>query len=450
MDIPDKDKFWIKCLSYIKNELSDQAYSTWFEGIKLTNLSLEELTIEVPNKFHYEWIEEKYRHLIDDAIKNSGSHPLVVNYSVVISNKSIDEIPALLNKDQPIPKSYKQQSRLNSRYIFDNFIEGKGNQFAKAAAYSVGETPGQTPFNPLLIYSNPGLGKTHLLQAIGNFSQSVNPSMKIVYLPSEKFMHYFIRSIQNNKSTEFVAEYRNVDMLLLDDVQFFQNKEQTQEQFFHLFNDLYQQGKQIVLTSDQHPNELIGLKDRLLSRFQSGLIVDMQPPDLETRIAILMKESEDNNLEIAYDILELLATSIKSDIRAMKGVLIRLLAISSLKNIDITNKLVKEVLENTLGPSLYNNVSIDFVINYVSKNMKISEKQLKGKSRTLEIALARQTAMYLSRELTNSSLVNIGTHLGGRDHSTVIHACKHIENKIMTDKDFKMKLNSIKNDILGK
>ena len=450
MEKIDKDIFWGKCLHYIKEELSDQAFSTWFEDIKLTSLSLEDLTIQVPNKFHYEWIEEKYRHLIDNAIKDAGSHPLVVNYSVVISNKSSDEIPVLLSKDKPIPKTYKQKSKLNSRYIFDNFIEGKGNQFAKAAAFSVSETPGQTPFNPLLIYSNPGLGKTHLLQAIGNFTLSINSSLKIVYLPSEKFMHYFIRSIQNNKSTEFVAEYRNVDMLLLDDVQFFQNKEQTQEQFFHLFNDLYQQGKQIVLTSDQHPSELTGLKDRLLSRFQSGLIVDMQPPDLETRIAILMKESEYNDLEIAYDIVELLATSIKSDIRAMKGVLIRLLAISSLKNIDITNKLAKEVLEEALGPSLFDDVSIDYVINYVSKSMKISEKQLQGKSRTLEIALARQTVMYLARELTNSSLVNIGMHLGGRDHSTVIHACKNIENKIVRDKDFKMKINNIKNDILGK
>ena len=446
----DKDIFWNKCLGFIKNEISNQAYSTWFEGITLISLSLEELTIQVPNKFHYEWIEEKYRHLIDSAIKKSGSHPLVVNYSVVISDKSIDEIPALLNKNHPIPTTYKQQSKLNIRYIFDNFIEGKGNQFAKAAAYSVGETPGQTPFNPLLIYSNPGLGKTHLLQAIGNFCLSINSSYKVVYLPSEKFMHHFIRSIQNNKSTEFVSEYRNVDVLLLDDVQFFQNKEQTQEQFFHLFNDLYQRGKQIVLTSDQHPSELTGLKDRLLSRFQSGLIVDVQPPDLETRIAILMKESEDNNLEIGYDILELLATSIKSDIRAMKGVLIRLLAISSLKNIDISNKLAKEVLEDTLGPVLFDNVSIDYVINYVSKVMKISEKQLKGKSRTLEIALARQTAMYLSRELTKSSLVNIGSHLGKRDHSTVIHACKHIEKKIISDNDFKIKINNMKNNILGK
>ena len=446
----DKDKFWNKCLSYIKNEISDQAYSTWFEGITLINLSLEELTIQVPNKFHYEWIEEKYRHLIDSAIKKSGSHPLVVNYSVVISDKSVDEIPALLNKNQPIPSTYKQQSKLNIRYVFDNFIEGKGNQFAKAAAYSVGETPGQTPFNPLLIYSNPGLGKTHLLQAIGNFCLSINPTYKVVYLPSEKFMHHFIKSIQNNKSTEFISEYRNVDVLLLDDVQFFQNKEQTQEQFFHLFNDLYQRGKQIVLTSDQHPSELTGLKDRLLSRFQSGLIVDVQPPDLETRIAILMKESEDNNLEISYEILELLATSIKADIRAMKGVLIRLLAISSLKNIDISNKLAKEVLEDTLGPVLFDNVSVDYVINYVSKAMKISEKQLKGKSRTLEIALARQTAMYLSRELTNSSLVNIGLHLGGRDHSTVIHACKHVEKKIVNDNNFKSKIYNMKNNILGK
>ena len=447
MEKIDKDKFWGNCLNYIKQELSEQAFSTWFEGITLTNLTFEELTIQVPNKFHYEWIEEKYRHLIDDAIKKTGSHPLVVNYSIVISNKSTDEIPALIHKDRPIPRTYKQRSKLNARYIFDNFIEGKSNQFAKAAAFSVAETPGQTPFNPLLIYSNPGLGKTHLLQAIGNSSLTIDNSMKVVYLPSEKFMHHFIRSIQNNKSTEFVSEYRNVDMILLDDVQFFQNKEQTQEQFFHLFNDLYQQGKQIVLTSDQHPSELTGLKDRLLSRFQSGLIVDMQSPDLETRIAILMKEAEFNELEISYDILELLATSIKSDIRAMKGVLVRLLAISSLKKIDITNKLAKQVLEETLGASAFDDVSIDYVINYISKKMKVSEKQLQSKSRRLEIALPRQIVMYLSRELTNASFVNIGMHLGGRDHSTVIHGCRVVEEKLEKDVAFSNTIKTIKNEL---
>ena len=269
----NKEEIWGKCLSYIKDRIQETAFQTWFDGVQVSSINKEDITLLVPNKFHYEWLESKYRTLIDESIKSIVTYPLIVNYTVPVTSKSSNEIPSFIEKkDAPtLPRQYKKNNVLNSRYTFDTFIEGKDNQFAKAAAFSVSETPGQTPFNPLLIYSNPGLGKTHLLQAIGNFTLSINSSMKIVYLPSEKFMHYFIRSIQNNKSTEFVAEYRNVDMLLLDDVQFFQNKEQTQEQFFHLFNDLYQQGKQIVLTSDQHPNELIGLKDRLLSRFQSGL-----------------------------------------------------------------------------------------------------------------------------------------------------------------------------------
>ena len=265
-----------------------------------------------------------------------------------------------------------------------------------------------------------------MIQAIGNKVIQTKPSLRVVYITSEQFMHYFIRSIQQNKSSEFASSYRNVDMLLLDDVQFFQSKQQTQEQFFHLFNDLYQKGKQIVLTTDKHPTELVGLKDRLISRFQSGLIADIQSADLETRIAILLKEAQEGGLEIPYNIVEFIATSIKNDIRAMKGALIRLLAISSLKRIDINMDLAKEVLEDMLGKSTFNNVTINHVIKYVSRELKISEKQLIGKGRTMEVAMARQIAMYLCREYTSSSLTNIGLYFGKRDHSTVILSLIHI------------------------
>ena len=302
-----KDDLWEKCLLYIKDRIQEQAFQTWFDGIIATSLNKEEITLQVPNQFHYEWLESKYRHLIDNALKEHAEHPLIVNYSVVISDKNIEEIPTLTSKEKPVPPGYQRKSQLNSRYIFENFIEGKSNQFAKAASFSVAETPGQTPYNPLLIYSNPGLGKTHLLQAIGNKIIMQNGNMRVVYLTSEKFMLDFISSIQKNRSTDFVNNYRNVDMLLLDDAQFFQSKEQTQEQFFHLFNDLFQKGKQIVLTTDCHPCELKGLKDRLVSRFQSGLIVDIQPPDLETRIAILMKRAENEKLDIPYDVIEFIS-----------------------------------------------------------------------------------------------------------------------------------------------
>jgi len=445
----NKDQFWQNCLSYIQTRIPDQAYQTWFDDVRVSSINGEEITLLVPNQFHYEWLESKYRHLIDASIKETGSHPLVVNYSVVISNKSTEEIPPLMPKEKPIPKGYHRQSQLNNRYIFDNFIEGKGNQFAKAAAMSVSETPGQTPFNPLLVYSIPGMGKTHLLQAIGNFALKNRPSMRVVYLTSDKFTLEFITAIQQNRSAEFANHYRNIDMLLLDDAQFFESKEGTQEQFFHLFNGLFQQGKQIVLTTDRPPNELTGLQDRLVSRFQSGLIVDIQPPDLETRIAILMKKAEDDGLEIPYEVVEFMASSIKSDIRSMEGALVRLLALSSLKRVDITMELAKQVLEDILGKSAFTDVSIDHVLKFVSREMKVSERQILGKGRTMEVALARQAAMYISRELTGSSLINIGRHLGRRDHSTVIHACRAIEKKMAEDKEFRSRIDNMKSEVTG-
>ena len=440
----DKNKLWEKCLIYIRDKIQEQAFQTWFDGISAISINNEEITLQVPNQFHYEWLESKYRHLIDNALKEFSPNPLLVNYSVVISDKTVEEIPNLNSKDKPIPQSYHRKSQLNYRYIFENFIEGKGNQFARAAAISVAENPGQTPYNPLLIYSTPGLGKTHLLQAIGNKIIRQNPNMKIVYLTSEKFMLDFISSIQKNNSTNFINHYRNIDMLLLDDAQFFQKKEQTQEQFFHLFNDLFQKGKQIVLTTDRHPNELRGLKERLVSRFQSGLIVDIQPPDLETRIAILMKKGENDGLEIPYDVIEFIATSIKGDIRAMEGVLVKLLALSSLRREDITINLAKYVLKTIIGDISFINVNIKQIIIFVCKEMKVSERQLLGKNRTMQVALARQIVMYFCKELTDTSLSNIGINIGKRDHSTVIHACKNIEKKINKDAEFKLRINNMK------
>jgi len=443
------DDLWGQCLLYIKERIPDHAFQTWFDGIIAAGMSNESITLQVPNQFHYEWLESKYRHLIDNALKEFAAHPLVVNYSVVISDKKMDEIPKLIEKEKPIPPGYQRKSQLNSRYIFENFIEGKSNQFAKAAALSVADTPGQTPYNPLLIYSNPGLGKTHLLQAIGNKILKQNRNMHIVYLTSEKFMLDFISSIQKNRSTEFANNYRNVDMLLIDDVQFFQGKKETQEQFFHLFNDLFQKGRQVVLTTDRHPNDLKGLKERLVSRFQSGLIVDIQPPDLETRIAILMKKAEDDSLEIPYDVTEFIASAIKGDIRAMEGALVKLLALSSLRREDITMSLAQQVLTNIIGDHSVEDITIDKILRYVCRNMKISEKQVLGKSRTMKVALARQLAMYLSKELTDASLANIGAHIGGRDHSTVIHACKNIDKKVLAESDFQRKLEVMKNEISG-
>jgi chromosomal replication initiator protein len=436
----NKEEIWSKCLLFIKNRIQETAFQTWFDGVQVSSITNEDVTLLVPNKFHYEWLESKYRTLIDEAINSVTSKSLIINYTVPITSKSSQEIPSFSKRKNDYPRfqpRYNKTKIFNSQYTFNSFIEGKDNQFARAACESVSDAPGTTPFNPLLIYSSTGLGKTHLLQAIGNKVLRKYPDYQITYLTSERFMLEFISSIQKNKSTDFANQYRSSDILLIDDVQFFEGKEQTQEQFFHLFNDLFEKGKQIVLTVDKHPNELSGIKERLVSRFQSGLMVDIQAPDLETRIAILMNEAEQNNINLSYKITEFIATSITSDIRKMKGVLVRLLAISSLKQVDINMKLVQGVVREMIGDKEFHTISIKEISKYITSKLGVNERLVRGKSRRQEIALARQIIMYFSRELTSLPLSKIGAQLGKRDHSTVVHACKLIEKKINDDDTFK-------------
>ena len=439
-------KLWTECLVHIKKSVSEQAYDTWFDSLSIIGCDGSQLTLQVPNRFHYEWLEQKYSKVISDSVGKTFGQDLSVNYSVLV--KKDDDIKENVEKiENLIPKTFHRASQLNNRYTFTNFIEGKGNQFAKAAASSVADGPGQTPFNPLVIYSNPGLGKTHLIQAIGNHILKNQPEMRVIYVTSEKFMLDFIHSIQNNNSTQFAQAYRKVDILILDDVQFFQSKEQTQEQFFHLFNDLFQQGKQIVLTTDRHPNELTHLKDRLVSRFQSGLIVDIQPPDLETRIAILMKKAENEKLNIPYDVTEFLASSIKNDIRMMEGAMIKLLALSSLTKQDITVGLVKRVIKDVLGENALKKISMKHICKAAAAEMEIPESKLYAKSRTADVVAARHVAMFLCRELTQNSLIHIGNHFGKRDHATIIHACKTIEARMSQDAHLNKVIENIKKQL---
>jgi len=438
---------WDKCLEMIKKNISFQAYQTWFDPVSVISCNQNQITLQVPNRFHYEWVDSKYGILIKESISKNFGKTLKINYSVLVEpNKESSQVTAQ-KIDKLIPTSFHRASQLNNRYIFSNFIEGRGNQFAKAAASSVADGPGQTPFNPLLVYSNPGLGKTHLIQAIGNHILKHHPNLKIIYVTSEKFMLDFIYSIQNNRSTQFAQSYRKVDVLLVDDVQFFQTKEQTQEQFFHLFNDLFQQGKQIVLTTDRHPNELTNLKNRLVSRFQSGLIVDIQPPDLETRIAILMKKAENEKLDIPYDVTEFVASSVKDDIRMMEGALVKLLALSSLTKSDITVDSAKTVIKDILGESVVKKTTLKQVARLVSEELRISETKLYSKSRVMDVVSARHLAMFLCRETTKSSLDTIGKHFGNRDHSTVIHACKAIEDRVKIDAHLKKTISQLKNKL---
>ncbi|MCJ7813248.1 chromosomal replication initiator protein DnaA, partial [bacterium] len=347
-------------------------------------------------------------------------------YTILHEDKQKD-LPTIKEQNKSSGQYMGEETHLNSRYTFENFVSGSGNQFAKAASLAVAEAPGKTSFNPLVIYGGVGLGKTHLIQAIGNFAKENNYAKRIRYVSSEKFTIDFINSIQNNRTTEFSQIYRNTDLLLVDDIQFFMGKERTQEEFFHTFNTLHQKGKQIVLSSDRPPKELQGLEERLISRFQWGLIADIQPPDLETRIAILQQKADLDGINISTDIIEYIATNITSNIRELEGALIKLLAFSSLRGIDITFELAKTALKD-----IFINKKHDILIEEIQKEIclyfGIPDDLLRGKSRKKEIAYARQIAMYLSKKLTRYSLKSIGLHFGGRDHTTVIHAIRTIEN----------------------
>ena len=441
---------WENILDAVRSSITEQTYATWFEPIRPVSITDFETTIEVPSKFYYEWIDSHYKNVILGAIKKETGNDVQLNFK--IAGKNNGEQTNQKNQVKNIllsgkARDYDRGSKLSGRYVFNTFVEGPNNQFARAAALSVAKSPGQTSFNPLLIYGGVGLGKTHLMQAIGNQVLSKQINAKVKYTTSEKFTTDFVSAIKSNKTSEFSSRYRECDVLLLDDAQFLQKKEQTQEQFFHTFNELYQRGKQIVLTTDRHPSELYGLKDRLVSRFQSGLTVDIQKPNLETRIAILQSKAEQDSLDIPDEITEFIARNIKDNIRVMEGALVKLLAYSSLFHMPITLDLARKVLKETLGRDDIKVLNIEDIIRGVSGATNVSENKLISRGRTMEVAQARQIAMYLCRELVGTSLGDIGLHFGGRDHSTVIHACRNIENKMATDSTFNIKVQSVKSTI---
>ena len=441
---------WENISDTVRSSITEQTYATWFEPIRPVSITDFEITIEVPSKFYYEWIDSHYKNVILGAIKKETGNDVQLNFKIAEKNNGVqtnqkNHVKNILLSGKA--RDYDRGSKLSGRYVFNTFVEGPNNQFARAAALSVAKSPGQTSFNPLLIYGGVGLGKTHLMQAIGNQVLSKQINAKVKYTTSEKFTTDFVSAIKSNKTSEFSSRYRECDVLLLDDAQFLQKKEQTQEQFFHTFNELYQRGKQIVLTTDRHPSELYGLKDRLVSRFQSGLTVDIQKPNLETRIAILQSKAEQDSLDIPDEITEFLAKNIKDNIRVMEGALVKLLAYSSLFHIPITLDLARKVLKETLGRDDIKVLNIEDIIRGVSGATNVSENKLISRGRTMEVAQARQIAMYLCRELVGTSLGDIGMHFGGRDHSTVIHACRNIENKMAIDSTFNIKVQSVKSTI---
>jgi len=421
-------------------------------------MSENSIYLQVPNKFFYDWLESHYKDTIQGSLKEVTGNGISACYTVLLSEESglndVDKKTITSERNYHVNEPLAAQTgmlergtRINENYVFDNFVEGKSNQFAKAASIAVANSPGKTSFNPLVIYGGTGLGKTHLLQAIGNHALTGGHAKKVVYVSSDTFTLDFIAAVQKNKTTDFARYYRSVDMLLLDDIQFFQNKEQTQEQFFNIFNDLFQHKKQIVLTTDRPPLELRGLQERLLSRFQSSLTVDIQPPDLETRIAILNKKASNDGLDLPYDVIEYIAQNVKSNIRELEGLLIRLLAYSSLMKVDIDIGLARKVLRETGFVEKKNVLSIEDIQKTVCVIYAVNLDSLVGKSRTKEVAEARMVAMYLAREYTNLSLKTIGIYFGGRDHSTVVHACRNIEERINSDERFGGFISTIKDKI---
>ncbi len=405
-------------------DLPSHAYSTWFEPILPIALNDKELVLEVPNQFFFEWIESHYHDTIALAVKEKFQDGFSVKYTIAPTGTNGSQINFENSEHDQRPKkrSFKPPV-LNEHYTFSTYIEGANNQFAKAAALSVAEAPGEKTFNPLIVYGGVGLGKTHLLHAIGNKLLTSDRKFNIICASSEKFMLDFISGIQKSKTIEFSRFYRQADVLLIDDIQFFQGKEQTQEQFFHTFNELYQSGKQIVLTADRYPGDMKGLDDRLLSRFNSGLAVDIQPPDFETRVAILLEKAEQNGLNLPYAMTEFMATHIKNNIRELESTIIRILAYSSLSNKEIDEKLVKKVVKERLGKRFLAEITLEDVVRRVSEVTTISEKDIVGQSRKKEFVEARQITAYLSREILGASLSSIGIYLGGRDHTTILHAC---------------------------
>jgi chromosomal replication initiator protein len=458
------EKVWINCLSLVKDNVPLQAYKTWFEPIKPVKLKGNVLTIQVPSQFFYEWLEEHYIKLLKKTIRKEIGPDAKLEYSIIMesnqgaSNPYTIKIPtsdkrAIKNPSVSMPldisanpiknpfiipglRKVNVDSNLNPNYSFENFVEGDCNRLARSAGYAVAEKPGGTAFNPLLIYGGVGLGKTHLAHAIGISIKNRMPNKTVLYVSSEKFTHQFIDSVKNNSTNDFIHFYQMIDVLLIDDVQFFSGKEKTQDVFFHIFNHLHQTGKQLVLTSDKAPVELQGMEQRLLSRFKWGLSADLQVADLETRIAILQKKMYADGIELPKEVVEYLAYSISSNIRELEGALISLIAQSSLNKKSITLDLAKQMIDKFVKNTA-REVSIEYIQKVVCDYFDLPIELMKSKTRKREVVQARQIAMYFSKKMTKSSLANIGMHCGGKDHATVLHACRTVNNLSETDKNFR-------------
>ncbi|MEA3328397.1 MAG: chromosomal replication initiator protein DnaA [Candidatus Omnitrophota bacterium] len=408
---------WLKTLKIIKRDLNNQSFQTWFSPTTLISSTEKLVKVAVPNKFFKDWLIEHYRPLIKKALGVNANKKINVEFVVQPPEKK----PTFSQKQ----KTPTQQKRLNHRYSFDNFVVGSGNRFAHAASMAVAQSPARA-YNPLFIYGSVGLGKTHLLQAISGCVTENNKDGHVVYISSERFTNQLISAIQNKTTLRFRQKYRTVDVLLIDDIHFIAGKESTQEEFFHTFNTLYDAHKQIVLSSDRPPKEIPGLEERLVSRFEWGLITDIQPPDLETRIAILKKKLERETAAVPDDVIFFIASKIKSNIRELEGALIRVVAYASLLGEKINTQLAQQVLKNTLDEEA-KKITIELIQKRVAEYFDVRISDMRAKKRSRVVVYPRQIAMYLVRELTDHSLPEIGEFFGGRDHTTILYAHNKIK-----------------------
>ncbi|SDL15681.1 chromosomal replication initiator protein DnaA [Natronincola ferrireducens] len=439
-------QIWEKTLTIIKTELTEVSFNTWIKAIEPISLDSDEIVLGSPNEFIRDILRNRYSILISNALKQATSK----QYQVKIIASTEEGMKNLGKENKPIRRSFTEHVptlQLNPKYTFDTFVIGNSNRFAHAACVAVAESPAKA-YNPLFIYGGVGLGKTHLMNAIGHYILQNNPNTKVAYVSSETFTNELINSIRDDRNVEFRNKYRNVDVLLIDDIQFIAGKESTQEEFFHTFNALHESNKQIIISSDRPPKDIPTLEDRLRTRFEWGLITDIQAPDFETRTAILRKKAQMENIDVPDEVMLFIAKKIQSNIRELEGALIRIVAYSSLTNSEVTVDLASEALKEIFS-SKARQLNIPLIKEVISNKFNMKIEDLDSKKRTRAIAYPRQIAMYLTRELTDLSLPKIGEEFGGRDHTTVMHAHDKISNDIKNDPDLKERIDKIIAELKG-
>lgn len=434
-------EIWEKVLERLEERVGKSSFELWFKPLKLIELKEENITIEVPNRFFKEWIEENYLNNLVEVFNGIVNFNGQIKFRIAEKDKDREFKKEVLQLENRTKKLASKGIFLNPRYTFESFVVGPSNQFAHAAAMTVSERPGSI-YNPLFIYGGVGLGKTHLINAIGNYIIDNISGLNVLYVPIEQFTNEVVAAIRHQKMAELKEKYRNIDILLVDDIQFISGKATVQEELFHTFNSLYDKQKQIVMASDRPPKEIQDIPDRLKTRFGMGLIADIQPPEYETKIAILNKKAEKEKIKLPEDVCHWLAKKIKSNIRELEGCLIKLAAHSSLTGAPITMEMAKSVLKDVISDD-ERPITPELIQRTVAEAFGLKAQDLKVKRRTKEIAIPRQVGMYVARELTQLSLSDIGKHFGGKDHSTVIYACKQVEDRMSKDEQFKKLVKSI-------